>query len=101
MAGASKIVSAPTIEELEEKVREWYEEAAAKRLEDERLPWDPSREPHLAGDSPPDHEREKQREDRDQAPDHDPRDDPVELSLRLRPVHPPNQHADSNRCDAD
>jgi hypothetical protein len=42
MAGAFDVVTASTVEELEENVRQWYEDAADKGLEDERFPWDPS-----------------------------------------------------------
>lgn len=37
------VVSAPTLEELEESVAQWYEGAANAGLEDARLPWDPDR----------------------------------------------------------
>ena len=42
MAGARTTLTASTIEELEARVNEWYEQAAAQSLEDVRLPWDPS-----------------------------------------------------------
>ncbi len=41
MGGASTVISAPTMAELETKVREWYAEAATRGLEEERHPWDP------------------------------------------------------------
>ncbi len=42
MAGAFDVVTASTVEELEEKVCQWYDDAADKGLEDERFPWDPA-----------------------------------------------------------
>ncbi len=43
MGGASTTITAATIEELEQKVRDWYEEAKDMDLDDVRLPWDPDR----------------------------------------------------------
>ncbi len=37
MAGAFNVVTASTVEDLETKVQEWYEDAADKGLEDARL----------------------------------------------------------------
>jgi hypothetical protein len=41
LAGATNTITAPIVEELETKVREWYEQAAGQGLEDARMPWDP------------------------------------------------------------
>jgi hypothetical protein len=38
MGGAMKVLNAPTLEELKAMVEEWYAQAAAQRLDDERLP---------------------------------------------------------------
>ena len=43
MAGANTVISAPTLEELKQKVEEWYAGAAANGLEDQRIPWDPEK----------------------------------------------------------
>lgn len=42
MAGAQTTIEAPTIEELQARVEEWYAQAADRGLEDARLPWDPA-----------------------------------------------------------
>jgi hypothetical protein len=41
MAGSMDVVSASTLEELEESVAQWYERAADAGLEDARISWDP------------------------------------------------------------
>lgn len=43
MAGASAVITAPTIEELKQKVEEWCTGAAASGLEDQRIPWAPDK----------------------------------------------------------
>lgn len=42
MGGAQEVITAPTVEELEAKVAEWYERAEGMGLEDARIPWDPA-----------------------------------------------------------
>lgn len=41
MAGAHTVIAAPTLPELQARVEEWYQGAAAQGLEDARIPWDP------------------------------------------------------------
>lgn len=40
MGGAMEVLNASTLEELKTIVEEWYAQAAAQGLDDERLPWD-------------------------------------------------------------
>jgi hypothetical protein len=41
MGGASQVITAPTLEELKQKVEEWYAGAAANGLDGVRIPWNP------------------------------------------------------------
>jgi len=41
MAGAVDVIGAATLEELEQKVSDWYAEAAREGFEASRIPWNP------------------------------------------------------------
>lgn len=41
MTGAVDVIGAATFEELEQKVSDWYAEAAREGFEDSRIPWNP------------------------------------------------------------
>jgi hypothetical protein len=43
MGGATAVITATTMEELKQKVEEWYAGAAANGLEGKRIPWDPDK----------------------------------------------------------
>ena len=43
MPGVSAVVKASSVQELETRVAEWYENAAADGLGVPRIPWDPKR----------------------------------------------------------
>jgi len=43
MAGSTEVITATTLEELKQRVEEWYAASAAQGLEDERIPWDPDK----------------------------------------------------------